>query len=137
MMIPLHDNILVMGQDDPDTWHGTMLIRPESTKERCDQGWVKAIGPHVKSVQVGDYVMFSPYSGTVSNVTDEGSKIICIAERGVIAILTPPTSEVEGLFVKTDGGFIPATAETAMMLVRMTYHKLPRVAEILTKGVSV
>lgn len=136
-MIPIHDNILVMGQDDPDTWHGTSLIRPESTKERCDQGWVKAIGPEVKSVAVGDYVMFSPYAGVLTNVSDEGRKIIMIAERGVIAILTPPTSIVDGLFCKTEDGYIPATAETAMQLVRMTYHKLPRVVEILTKGAAV
>lgn len=136
MIIPLADNILIVAQDDPDMWYGSSLIvRPESTKDRSDQGWVKAIGPDVKEVNVGDYVMFSPYSGVVVNVEGEGDKLIMLREVGVIGILTPPTTEVEGLFLLTNDGYIPATSEVTMLLVRKTYHKMPRVAEIVSKGI--
>ena len=73
MLIPRRDNILVAALDDPDTWYGSAIIRPESTKDRSDQGIVKAIGPEVQEVKVGDYVVFNPYSGMVVNDADEGS----------------------------------------------------------------
>lgn len=134
MLIPRNDMVVVLGIDDPDTWYDSKLIvRPESTKDRCDQGIVKAVGPNVKSVQVGDYVMFSPYSGMVANVEGEGDKCIIMKEEGVIAILTPPTTPVPGLFVRTEDGYIPATSESAALLLRRAYHEIPRVAQIIHK----
>lgn len=133
MLIPLNDNILVAALDDPDTWYGSAIIRPESTKDRSDQGIVKAIGPGVKDVQVGDYVLFSAYSGMVVNDADEGNKLIMLTERAVIAIVTPPTTKVPGLFVQTMAGFEDATAEAAILILREAYHRMPRVAELKNK----
>lgn len=133
MLIPLKDNILVAALDDPDTWYGSAIIRPESTKDRSDQGIVKAVGPGVQDVQIGDYVLFNPYSGMVVNDADEGSKLIMLTERAVIAIVTPPTTKVPGLFVQTMTGFEDATAESAILILREAFHRMPRVAELKNK----
>lgn len=41
---------------------GTLWV-PDQAKGRCTQGIVKCIGPEVKDVSVGDYVIFSGYNG--------------------------------------------------------------------------
>jgi co-chaperonin GroES (HSP10) len=134
MLIPLRDNILVAALDDPDTWYGSSLIvRPESTKDRSDQGIVKAVGPEVRDVSIGDYVTFNPYSGMVINDTDEGNKLIMLSEKGIIAIVTPPTTQVQGVFVKTEEGMVPATSESLILLLRESYHQIPRVVEMKDK----
>lgn len=134
MLIPLKDNILVAALDDPDTWYGSSLIvRPESTKDRSDQGIVKAVGPQVKEVQVGDYVLFNAYSGMVVNDADEGNKLIMLSEKAVIALVTPPTTPVAGLFVKTNEGYIEATSEATILIMREAFQKIPRVAELKNK----
>ena len=134
MLIPLRDNILVAALDDPDTWYGSSLIvRPESTKDRSDQGIVKSVGPEVKDVQVGDYVVFNPYSGMVVNDADEGNKLIMLKEAGVIAIVTPPTTKVPGLFVMTSFGWEEVPAEAALLIIREAYQRMPRVVEMKQK----
>lgn len=130
MLIPLRDNILVAALDDPDTWYGSSLIvRPESTKDRSDQGIVKAVGPESKDIRIGDYVLFAPYSGMVVNDADEGSKLIMLKEQAVIAIVTPPITIVPNVFVRAEDGEAPATSEALILLLRAAYQKLPRVAE--------
>jgi co-chaperonin GroES (HSP10) len=133
MLLPLRNNVLVAALDDPDSWYGSStILRPESTKDRSDQGIVKAVGPGVKEVQVGDYVTFSPYSGMVVNDADEGDKLIMLSEDGVIAIITPPTTMVDGLYFCGENHwdeYRPITAEAAILLIREAYHKMPRVVE--------
>ena len=130
MLIPLRDNVLIAALDDPNTWWGSSLIvRPESTKDRSDQGIVKAVGPEVKDLNVGDYVTFPPYAGTVINDADEGAKLIMVREKEVMTIVTPAMTEVDGLFVETENGLVPCTAEAALLLVRKAYESLPRVLE--------
>jgi co-chaperonin GroES (HSP10) len=130
MLIPLRDNILVAALDDPDTWYGSSLIvRPESTKDRSDQGIVKAVGPEVLDIRVGDYVAFNPYSGLVVNDADEGNKLVMLKEAGVIAIVTPPVTPVTDVYIHVDGEYIEATSESLVLLLRAAYQKLPRVIE--------
>lgn len=131
MLLPLRNNVLIAALDDPDTWYGSSLIaRPENTKDRSDQGIVKAVGPACKEIQVGDYVTFSPYSGTVINDADEGDKLIMLSEDGILAIVTPPTTIVEDVyFLDDEGSKIPATSEALILLLREAYHKMPRVVE--------
>ena len=134
MLIPLRDNVLVAALDDPDTWYGSSLIvRPESTKDRSDQGIVKAVGAEVREVRVGDYVTFNPYSGMVINDADEGDKLIMVSEKGLIAVVTPPTTQVQGVFVRTEEGMVPATSEALILLLRESYHQIPRVVEMKDK----
>jgi len=130
MLIPLRDNVLIAALKDPDTWYGSSLIvRPEATKDRADQGIVKAIGPEVRELRIGDYITFPPYGGTVIDDADEGFTLIMVREKECKCIITPPTTEVPGLYVKTDDGYIPATAEAALLIIREAYHALPRVIE--------
>ena len=123
MILPIRDNILIVAIRGQDTWYGSSLIvRPESTKDRTNQGYVKAIGPDVQDVSVGEFVMFNPYSGTLLNDSAEGDKQIMISEKGVIGKLFPPNTTVPGLFVETTEGTIPATIESAMLLCREAFE---------------
>jgi len=134
MLYPLKNNLIVAAVDDPDTWYGSSLIvRPESTKDRSDQGVVKAVGPEVRDIQVGDYVAFNPYSGMVINDADEGDKLIMLSEDGVLSRVTPPTTEVAGVFISTDEGMVPATSEALIQLLRASFNKAPRFLELKDK----
>jgi co-chaperonin GroES (HSP10) len=134
MLIPLKDNILVAALDDPDTWYGSSLIvRPESTKDRSDQGVVKAVGPAVTEVKVGDYVLFNAYSGMLVNDADEGNKLIMLTEKAVIALVTPPVTKVPNVTVLTEQGPVDATSESLILLLRESYQRIPRVAELKNK----
>jgi co-chaperonin GroES (HSP10) len=134
MLIPLKDNILVAALDDPDTWYGSSLIvRPESTKDRSDQGIVKAIGPAVHEVKVGDYVLFNAYSGMIVNDADEGNKLIMLTEKAVIALVTPPTTKVPNVTILTEQGPVDATSESLILLLRESFQRVPRVAELKNK----
>ena len=123
MILPIRDNVLIVPISGQDKWYGSSLIvRPESTKDRRNQGWVKAVGPDVKEVRVGEFVMFNPYSGTVLQDSEEGDQIMT-SEKGVIGKLFPPNTTVPGLFVETTEGTIPATIESAMLLCREAFEK--------------
>lgn len=147
MLIPIKDKLIVLALDDPDTWGSAGIIaRPHNTKDRSDQGIVKAVGPDVKHVRIGDYVTFSPYSGMVINDADEGAKHILLTEDGVLTLVTPPTTLVPGLFYKSQflntaidenasskEEFIPVTAEAALQMIRLAYHSMPRVIQFTNK----
>ena len=82
----LADRVAVIPIEDPDTTPSGLYI-PGSAKQRCDQGVVKYIGKDVKSVSVGDHVLFSPYSGTHVSTDVDGllfifpeSDIACMLE---------------------------------------------------------
>lgn len=131
MFLPLRNNVLILGQEDPDTWGNGLIVRPESTKDRCDQGLVKAVGPDVKGVQVGDYVTFSPYSGKVLNELSEGYKNILISEDGIDCIVLPATTPTNGLYISSAlGEYIPCTVEAAMIVCREAMQAQPKVIEL-------
>lgn len=131
MLLPLRDNVLILAVSDPDNWYGSSLIvRPESTKDRSDQGIVKAVGPEVRDLRIGDYVTFPPYAGMVINDVDEGDKHILVPEKAVISIVTPPTTMVPNVLIRTsDGTFVDGTAEAVMQLVRAAIEASPRAIE--------
>lgn len=138
MLIPIKDRIIIAALPDPDTWYGSSLIhRPESTKDRSDQGIIKSVGPEVKYLRVGDFVVFSPYSGMVLNDADEGDRLIMLTEDAIIAVVTDPVTKIEPLYVRTvqDGKeeYHPATAEATILLMRNAYHKIPRVIQMTNK----
>jgi co-chaperonin GroES (HSP10) len=134
MLHPLKDNVLVAALDDPDTWYGSSLIvRPEATKDRSDQGIVKSVGPETQEIEVGDYVMFNPYSGMVINDADEGDKLIMLSEKGILARVTTPDTEIPGAFISTESGMVPATAEALILLLRAAYASAPRFLELKDK----
>lgn len=134
MLIPLRNNLIVLAIADPDTWGSGIIIRPESTKDRADQGIVKVVGPDVRCVEVGDYVVFSPYSGMVLNVSEEGDRAILLSEDAIDCLITPANTQVSGLYHRTtELDFVPATAEASLLLIREAIQSLPRIIQVKKK----
>lgn len=78
------------------------LIIPDEAKERADQGIVKYVGPRVKHVKIGDYVLFSGYTGTVVQFAkDADGALIIFREPFVTAILDNPDTDVIGLYFRS------------------------------------
>ena len=97
------------------------------------QALVEAIGPAVHEVKVGDYVLFNAYSGMIVNDADEGNKLIMLTEKAVIALVTPPTTKVPNVSILTDQGPVDATSESLILLLRESFQRVPRVAELKNK----
>lgn len=110
---------------DPKLGAPVDLWIPDDARERCDQGIVKYIGPDVKHLKIGDYVIFSGYTGTLVRVDDE--QLIIFPEEFAIAILPQvPATEVPGLFFRAlDGTYFPATYEQAMTLITRAVQDAP------------
>ncbi len=121
MMKLLENRIAVTPIYDPDRI-GSIYI-PDSAQERCDQGIVKYIGPEVKDIKIGDYVLFSGYTGTLVHVEDEGSVIIFPEEFATAVLPDPPTTEVPGLFFRgADGDYFTATYEMALEICAQAFR---------------
>jgi co-chaperonin GroES (HSP10) len=96
---------------DSDISKSGLIHIPEVAQERCDQGIIKYVGPDVEDLQVGDYVLFSGYSGTLVELEDEGLLII-LPEEFVTCILHPPGTDVAGLYFRDkEGNHFTATYE--------------------------
>lgn len=114
------NKIAVVPIYDPDMI-GHIII-PDIAKTRSDQGLVKYVGKGVKDIEVGDYVIFSGYTGTLLSLEDEGRLIIMDADF-IVAKVDPPdmltNTSVPGLFFRArDGEYFEATYEMAMELIR-------------------
>lgn len=130
MLYPKRNILIIDGIEDPDTWYGTDLIRPESTKGRCDQGVVRAVGPLVKDIKVGDYVIFSPYAGKVMNVEGEGDKLIFLPEEAIDCVVENVISKLQGLFFQDEqGNYFPADYVSVMRVLTAQWNREGRVIE--------
>lgn len=69
------DKVAVIPLEDSAITHGGLFL-PDQGIQLIDQGIVKYIGPKVKSIRVGDHVVFSQYAGTQISLEDEGQLII-------------------------------------------------------------
>ena len=87
---------------DSDTTPSGLYI-PEIARERCDQGIVKYIGADVGNINLGDYVLFSGYSGTLIALEGEGN-IIILSAKDVRCKLHPPGTFIAGLYYKYKDG---------------------------------
>jgi chaperonin GroES len=125
MLTLLSNTIAVLYIGDPEKTSGGLYI-PDVAKERADQGIVKYVGKDVKDVKVGDYVVFSGWTGTVIHMEGEGGMII-LPEDQVECIVHPDATEIPGLYhMSREGGFFPATYESATSLLRERFWELPR-----------
>lgn len=112
---------------DSDFSPSGLLIIPEEAKDRCDQGIVKYIGPDVKTLKVGDYVLFSGYTGVNIRLEGEGVLII-MREDFVEAIVHPPETDIPGLFfLDQSGEYWPATHEMATTLIARKYSDIRQI----------
>ena len=87
---------------DPSVSKGGIII-PDIAKERCDQGIIKYVGEGVTGLKVGDYVLFSGYSGTLIALEGEGN-IIILHTNDVRAVINPDDIEIPGLYMKAPNG---------------------------------
>lgn len=127
-MIRLSENkIAVSPIFDPDKSPGGIYI-PEQAKDRCDQGIVKYIGPEVKDIKVGDYVLFSGYTGTLVSLEDEGLLII-FREEFVTCRIEPENVVIPGLFFK-----VKAESYNLMNLIEAVERIAPMVGSQLKEA---
>lgn len=127
------NNIAVVPVQDPDQTEGGIWI-PDIAKKRANQGVVKYIGAEVKDIKVGDYVLFSGYTGTTIEITDEG-KLIILHQDFVNAIIgIGEKILVPGLFVydKKSDIFYEAPYETVVQLAAWAMEDFGRELNVVT-----
>lgn len=100
---------------DSNTSPTGLIIIPDEAKERCDQGIVKHVGEDCSEISVGDYVLFSGYTGTLVYVEGEGTVII-MHKDFVIGKLHPPNTQVPGLYYRDKKGWGDLALEIASLL---------------------
>ena len=94
------------------------IVIPDQAKARANQGIVKYIGPEVRSIEVGDHILFGGYIGNTIHLEGEGSLII-VEEEFVQAIIHDEIIPVPGLYCKEKfGDYFPATSSTVAKLLR-------------------
>jgi len=90
---PIHDRILVTRVEAQEVGRGGIII-PDTAKEKPQEGMVVAVGNGkvaedgkrvALDVQVGDRILFGPYSG--SEVKIEDGEYVIMREEDVFAIL--------------------------------------------------
>lgn len=101
---------------------GSLYI-PDQAKDRCDQGIIKYFGPKCNTDwRVGDFIIFSGYTGAVVDLEDEG-RFIIMHERYIQAIIYPADTEIQGLYFRSASSdsdealYFPATLEQSIELI--------------------
>ena len=81
---PLKERVFVSYCGELEKTSGGLFI-PDAAKEKPQRGTVEAIGSEVKSVQVGDAVLFDKYSG--SKITLDGDEYLILKEEDILGIV--------------------------------------------------
>ncbi len=84
---PLYDRVLIKRTAEQEKTAGGILL-PDSAKEKPHEGTVLAVGDGGEkklTVQVGDKVLFSKYSGT--EVTIDGEELVIMKEEEILGII--------------------------------------------------
>ena len=96
----LNQNVLIHPIEAPDKI-GRINI-PETSRRRVNQGIIVALGRNVESLEVGDHVMFSGYTGDKITIADGGifhvaheSHIDCVlVDSDVVLMSTEQVKEI-------------------------------------------
>ena len=80
---PLADRVIVK-QSEAEEKTKTGILLPDAAKEKPQRGKIEAVGADVKSVKIGDIVLFDKYSGSKINV--EGTDYLIIKEEDILGI---------------------------------------------------
>lgn len=116
-----HNKVAVSPISDPDRTASGLLYIPDVGKQRCDQGIVKYVGSDVQEITVGDYVLFSGYSGTTVIIEGEGNLII-LPEEFITCRIDPPDTNINGLYFRTSSGeYFTATYEMAVEVIAQQF----------------
>jgi chaperonin GroES len=81
---PLKDRVFVSYTEEMEKTAGGLYI-PDSAKEKPQSGKVEAVGDDVKSLKVGDKILFDRYSG--SKISIDNTEYLIIKEEDVLGIL--------------------------------------------------
>ena len=82
---PLKERVFVSYSDELEKTAGGLII-PDTAKEKPQSGKVEAIGDDVKSLTVGDRILFDKYSGSKINI--DGKEYLIIKEEDVLGIFS-------------------------------------------------
>jgi chaperonin GroES len=82
---PLKDRVFVSYTEELEKTAGGLYI-PDSAKEKPQSGKVEAVGDDVKSLKVGDKILFDRYSG--SKISIDNVDYLIIKEEDVLGILS-------------------------------------------------
>jgi chaperonin GroES len=82
---PLKDRVFVSYTEELEKTAGGLYI-PDSAKEKPQSGKVEAVGDDVKSLKVGDKILFDRYSG--SKISIDNTEYLIIKEEDVLGILS-------------------------------------------------
>lgn len=80
---PLKDRIFASYTEELEKTAGGLYI-PEAAKEKPQKGKVEAVGSEVKSLKVGETILFDKYSG--SKITIDGTEYLIIKEEDVLGV---------------------------------------------------
>ena len=73
--LPLGDRIFVTYTEELERTAGGIYV-PDSAREKPQRGTVEGVGKDVKSLKVGDQVLFDKYSGTKINIGNDDCLIL-------------------------------------------------------------
>lgn len=81
---PLGDRIVAV-REEAATKTASGLYLPDNAKEKAISATVKAVGADVKSVKVGDRIIYKEYS--VTEIKVDGTEYLVVKEEDVLAKL--------------------------------------------------
>jgi chaperonin GroES len=80
---PLKDRVFVSYSEELEKTSGGIYV-PDVAKEKPQKGKVQAIGSEVKSVKVGDTILFDKYSG--AKVNFENTEYLILKEEDILGV---------------------------------------------------
>jgi len=81
---PLKERVFVSYTEELEKTAGGLYI-PDTAKEKPQSGKVEAIGEEVKSLKVGDKILFDKYSG--SKIKLDNVDYLIVKEEDVLGVL--------------------------------------------------
>jgi len=81
---PLADRVVAV-KEEVKSKTASGLYLPDSAKEKSSVAVVKAIGPDVKSIKIGEKIVYKEYSTTELKV--DGTEYLLVKEEDVLATL--------------------------------------------------
>jgi len=79
---PLADRVVAV-RDEAQTKTASGLYLPDTAKEKPVVATVKAVGPDVKGIKVGDRIVYKDYSTTELKI--DGTEYLIVKEEDVLA----------------------------------------------------
>jgi len=81
---PLKERVFVSYSPELDRTEGGLFI-PDAAKEKPQKGKIEAVGSDVKTVKVGEAILFDKYSG--SKITLDSQEFLILKEEDILGIL--------------------------------------------------